>query len=84
MMHLRNKMAADSQINEDWCNYKQVRNQLNNRMKYEEKQWQRNRLKECKHDSSSTWKVSKSILNWASSGTPSKLFHNGKLWHKPQ
>ena len=49
MIHLRNelhKIAADSQLNEDWYNYKQMRNQLTNRMKYEKKQWQCSRLRE--------------------------------------
>ena len=66
MITLRNslhKTAAESQLPEDWEIYKKVRNRLNNRLKFEEKQWQKCRLRKCKNDSKSTWKTAKSILN---------------------
>ena len=78
------KVAAESRNQEDWKNYKKLRNQVNNRLKSEEKTWQRLKLIECGQDSSKLWKTVKGILSWTSSGSPSQLFHDGKLWTRPQ
>ena len=78
------KVAAESRNQEDWKTYKKLRNQVNNRLKSEEKTWQRLKLIECGQDSSKLWKTVKGILSWTSSGSPSQLFHDGKLWTRPQ
>ena len=57
------RIAGQNGAKENWDNYKKLRNKINNRLKYEEKQWQSSKLKECKGDSKSTWKALKSILN---------------------
>ena len=73
------KIAGQHGTNENWDKYKRLRNQINNRLNYEEKQWQSLKLRECKGDSKTTQKTLKSILNWNSNGSPTKLFHNGEL-----
>ena len=82
LIKLRNNAhitATESCIEEDWNTYKQLRNTINNRLKYEERNWQQNRLKQCTNDSRKCWKTIKSILNWKTSEAPSKLFWNGSM-----
>ena len=64
--------------------FKSLRNQVNNRLKYEERRGQKFRLEECQGNPSKTWKNVKCILNWNSSGSPSQLFSDGRLVSKPQ
>ena len=78
------KLAAQTQKPEDWKAFKLIRNKINNRLKSEEKDWQRSKINECGDDSKKLWKNLKNILNWTSSGSPSQLFYNGQLVTKPQ
>ena len=78
------KLAVETKDQEDWKKYKMLRNKINNRLKSEEKDWQRKKIAECGQDSSKIWKNMKNILNWTSSGSPSQLFHNGQLVTKSQ
>ena len=41
--------------------------------------WQAKTLEQCKGDSKSSWNTIKSILNWKSSGAPTKLFYKGEM-----
>ena len=77
------KGAAETRDQDMWKEYKKLRNKINNRLKSEEKDWQRSKLIECGEDSSLLWKTVKGILSWTSSGSPSQIFHNGILWTKP-
>ena len=77
-------MACESENKDDLVSYKRMRNNLNNRLKTEEKLWQSYKLSQCKGDSKSTWKSVKEILNWSSLGPPSKLFHKGQMKIKSQ
>ena len=52
---------------------------MNNRLKFEENYFKKMKFQECKGDPKSSWKTLKSILNWQSSGSPSKLFYKGEL-----
>ena len=78
------KLAAETQDSEDWKKFKVIRNKINNRLKSEEKDWQRSKINDCGDDSKKLWKNIKNILNWNSSGSPSQLFFNGQLVTKPQ
>ena len=78
------KIASHSGCRDDWVKFKALRNQINNRLKYEERNWQKAKLEECGEDSSKIWKNVKGILNWKSSGSPNQLFYNGLLISKPQ
>ena len=73
------KLAVETKNQDDWRNYKNLRNRINNRLKSEEKDWQRSKIKDCGQDSKKLWKSIKDILNWKSSGSPAQLFHNGQL-----
>ena len=78
------KVASQSNITEDWTVFKKIRNQINNRLKYEEKRWQSEKLRQCNGNAKSSWKTLKSILNWNISGAPTKLFYKGELKTKLQ
>ena len=78
------KLASETRDRDDWNRYKHMRNRINNRLKYEESHWQKVRLDECGNNSAKTWKNVKGILNWKSSGSPSKLFYKGALKTKAQ
>ena len=69
---------------ETWKQYKILRNKINNRLKYEEKYFQRKKLQECNNSSLKSWKTMKNILNWHSSGAPNRLFYYGKIRTKSQ
>ena len=87
LMKARNelqKIASESECKDDWDKYKKVRNEINNRLKFEEKSWQKSRLEDCGNNSSKTWKKVKGILKWQNAGSPSKLFYKGSLRTKAQ
>ena len=78
------KKAATSRDRDHWREFKRARNRVNNRLKFEEKNWQRLKIEECGENSGKVWSNVKGILNWKSSGSPTQLFHNGTLVKKPQ
>ena len=78
------KLASETKSRDDWVKHKQLRNKVNNKLKYEEASWQKKRLAGCGNNSAKTWKCVKGILNWQSSGSPNQLFYNGTLKTKSQ
>ena len=56
-----------------WKEYKKLRNQVSNRIRYEETHYKKQKIVECGGSSSKTWKVSKRLMNWSSSGPPTQL-----------
>ena len=82
--NLQQKKASESNDRDDWVRFKSLRNQINNRLKYEERNWEKAKLEECDGNPSKTWKSVKNILNWKTSGSPNQLFYKGSLISKPQ
>ena len=78
------KLAVDTQNTEKWADFKVLRNKINNRLKSEERVWQKIKLNDCENNSKDLWKNVKKILSWKSSGSPNQLFVNGNLVTKPQ
>ena len=78
------KSASESGSREKWKEFKSLRNTINNRLKFEQRNWQKLKLNECDGDPKSTWRNVKGILNWNTSGSPNQLFYKGKLISKPQ
>ena len=76
-------VAASSGSQDDWRNYKNLRNSATARMRREKKAWEMQKLDSAQHSSSILWKNVKSWLNWGDSGPPSKLFFNGEMITKP-
>ena len=75
--------ASVTKLPEDWNKYKGLRNTVNNRLKNEKDKWKRDKLDNCDNNSGKLWKNIIGWLNWSSSGSPSQLFHDGKLENKP-
>ena len=80
----QHKLASETKSREDWIRYKKTRNEISNRLKYEESSWQKSRLEACSSNSAKTWKNIKGILSWHTSGSPTKLFYKGSLRTKAQ
>ena len=77
------KKASETDSREDWQKFKTLRNTINNRLKFEETNWQKSKLEQCGEDSAKIWKHIKGILNWKTSGSPNQLFYQGRLISKP-
>ena len=75
--------ASESQKQEDWKKFRDLRNTINNRLKHEKLKNQREKINECKNNSKDIWKNIKQFLQWSSGGPPTQLFHNGNLSTKP-
>ena len=78
------KSAVETKDPEKWTSFKALRNKINNRLRSEERVWQKNKLNYCENSSKDLWKNVKNILSWKSSGPPNQLFFNGNLVTKPQ
>ena len=81
MLKLRD--AARTKNQDDWREYKNLRNSATARMRAEKKSWEKQKLDKAQHSSSTLWQNVKSWLNWGNSGPPSKLFNNGIIVNKP-
>ena len=80
----RAQLWASSTHNQtDWASYRAFRNKVTKRLKSEKKDWQKRKLEECSNESGKLWANIKGWLNWSSSSTPSKLFHEGRMETSP-
>ena len=79
------KIAADTESENDWKLFKRIRNRVNAILRNEKRNWQRKKFKECEdaNDTKQIWKTVKSSLNWTTSGAPTQLFYGGKLENQP-
>ena len=66
-------MAASREQALLWNEYKQLRNQISNRIKNEEILYKRSKVEDCVDCPSQTWKLAKSFMQWTSSGPPTQL-----------
>ena len=65
---------------EAWASFRQVRNKVNTRKKYEEINFKREKISESLESASNTWRCAKGLMNWKSSGGPPlQLSENGRL-----
>ena len=62
-----------------WCNYKKVRNQVNNRRKMEEQLYKCEKLKVVAGSSDLLWKSAKNFMGWKNVGTPSQIRVDNQL-----
>ena len=50
------RLASETQKQDDWRRYKSLRNTVNNRLKNEKSSWQKNKLETCQNDPGKLWK----------------------------
>ena len=55
-----------------WCKFKKIRNQINNKIKYEEIQYKKGKLSECQNSSSQVWGLAKKFMDWSTAGPQSR------------
>ena len=78
------KRAAESKSEDDWRQYKALRNRITTILCTEKKSWQARKIAQFGSDSSSIWKNVKQWLGWSKGGPPTKLMQNGNLISKPK
>ena len=81
--NLAQKKAAKSGMDDDWKDFKQMRNKVNGILKKEKVNWESERLENCS-STSDTWRMVKNWLGWNKGGPPSQLVINGELKSKPK
>ena len=70
----------DEAASEEWEKLKKVRNEINNRKKYEEINFKKEKISGSLDSTANTWKSAKSFMEWENTGgPPNQLFNNGKL-----
>ena len=77
------KRASQTKNKDDWDSYKRLRNNLNNTLKVEKINWQRQKKIQSSGDIRTTWKNIKQFIGWSSGGPPTKLLEKGQLYQKP-
>ena len=60
-----NEAAAES-----WKTFKVIRNKVNNRKKFEEKNFKSERIAKCKDSPTAAWRTAKSFMDWEPGGGP--------------
>ena len=85
-MEERNKVqrkAASSGSQEDWREYRRLRNQCVSAQRMDQKEWERRKLSGTENSPAKLWRSVKGIIGWTSTGPPTKLFHEGKFVNSP-
>ena len=62
--------GEDQAATEAWIAFKKVRNKINNRRKYEEKNFKSEKIKNSLDSPSNTWNAAKNFMEWENSGGP--------------
>ena len=62
-----------------WVEYKRLRNLVNNKKKYDENNYKRDRIEQVAGDPSKLWCKSKEFMDWKSTGTPTQIEVNNVL-----
>ena len=82
----RNSAKAEASIlsksgvdaSDAWSEFKQIRNKINNRLKFEEKNYKCKMINNSLDEPSLCWRAAKKIMNWKSSaGSPTRLLVEG-------
>ena len=75
---LLSQVVCPAQINA-WNQYKTFRNQVNNRKKYEEKEFKTAKMGEVADSPDLVWKSAKCFMGWKHQGTPTQINIGNKL-----
>ena len=77
--------ATISGLNEDWEEFKQIRNMVTAQLRKDKLDWQQGKLDSCEQtsDTGKLWKNILGWLTWSSSSSPTKLLSQGNLETSP-
>ena len=62
-----------------WAEYRNYRNKINNKKKFEERNYKKEKMLQNIDDPAKMWRTSKEFMNWKSTGTPTQLEVNNVL-----
>ena len=82
----RNKaqqLLSENRTEENLKEFKRLRNEVTKKLKSDKIQWQQKKLNKCNNDSGKLWKNILGWVDWCSSGSPTKLYHNGQIVTAP-
>ena len=87
LLKLRNEaqqLYSREKTDYNYEKFKKLRNRATNQLRKDKIGWQKKKLQECSGNSSLMWKNVLGWLNWSSTGSPSRLFHGGRLFTSPK
>ena len=76
-------VAAQSQCQDNWRHYKNLRNNATKCMKEAKKVWESDQLSYFGNNATNLWRNLKSWMRWKNSGPPTQLFYKGELVTSP-
>ena len=77
------RLLSENKTNDNFLNYKTLRNKVTRSLKHDKTQWQKRKLEDCNADPGKLWKNILGWLNWCTSGSPSRLYHAGQIVTSP-
>ena len=87
LMEERNRVqknAAETGSQDDWRDYRRLRNRCVAAQRMDRKKWEEAKLRSKENSPSKLWKSVKGIIGWNNTGPPTKLFHEGKYVTSPK
>ena len=70
---------ASEEQQKAWGEYKKLRNHINNLKGREENKFKRSKIEENLSDTAKVWKITKSYMDWKTTGAPTQLEEGGVL-----
>ena len=67
----------------NFSKFKELRNKVTQKLRNDKLRWQKQKLQNCNNDPGKLWKSILGWLNWSSSGSPTKLYHDGQIESSP-
>ena len=81
--HAKNKVTELSRKGVDtssaWADFKKLRNKINNKLKYEERNYKMQKFSNSLSSSSDCWKTAKEFMSWKYSGGPPRQLLDGGI-----
>ena len=78
------RKACNTNNEEDWREYRSIRNKVTGILRVEKSQWRQKKLVQFGGDSSTIWKNVKHWLGWTTGGPPTQLISEGSSFSKPK
>ena len=77
------KKAVESNSEEDWRNFRSLRNLVTRKLRSDKAAWEKEKLDDNTNTSTDIWRCVKGWLGWGGGGTPTKLYSGGEIVTSP-
>ena len=77
------KAMSENKTDDNIKKYRNLRNKVTGNLKKSKVLWQKQKLENSSNDSGKLWKNVLGWLNWISSASPTKLYHEGQIVISP-